>query len=370
MGLSELVEISNFYGKNEEFVLAGGGNTSYKDNDYLYIKASGTTLAAITKDGFVKTNRKKLKGIMEKSYSEDVKTREAQVLQDLMDSREPSELSKRPSVETMLHNSFDQRYVVHTHPALVNGLTCSREGISHAKRIFGDDVIWVEATMPGYVLSKAVEKEINAYERKTNKKADVLFLENHGIFVAADTTDEIKRLMDYVIGRLRESISVFPDFSDIRTDADTDYMCGAISAAIGEEAKKVLFFTNKQISLLTADEKAFGDVSYAYTPDHMVYYKHSPLFVDDIENIGGAVADFKQKFGFMPKLVAVKGVGAFAAAPDEKQAGIVKALFLDAVKISVYAKSFGGGKYMPDWLVDFIGNWEVEAYRKSVSEKQ
>ena len=45
MGINELVEISNFYGVNPDYVLAGGGNTSFKDNEYLYVKGSGTTLA-------------------------------------------------------------------------------------------------------------------------------------------------------------------------------------------------------------------------------------------------------------------------------------------------------------------------------------
>jgi O-antigen ligase len=60
MALDKIVAISNEYGSNPDYVLAGGGNTSYKDEEFLYIKGSGTTLATITADGFVKMNRKKL----------------------------------------------------------------------------------------------------------------------------------------------------------------------------------------------------------------------------------------------------------------------------------------------------------------------
>ena len=38
MDLKCLVEMSNRYGSDEEFVLAGGGNTSYKENGVLYVK--------------------------------------------------------------------------------------------------------------------------------------------------------------------------------------------------------------------------------------------------------------------------------------------------------------------------------------------
>ena len=37
MSLEKIVAISNKYGANPEFVLAGVGNTSYKDSKYLYI---------------------------------------------------------------------------------------------------------------------------------------------------------------------------------------------------------------------------------------------------------------------------------------------------------------------------------------------
>ncbi|MBM3701454.1 MAG: class II aldolase, partial [Actinobacteria bacterium] len=57
MSIKELVRISRFYGKDPSFLLAGGGNTSYKDNKYLYVKASGFKLASIGKDGFVKLER-------------------------------------------------------------------------------------------------------------------------------------------------------------------------------------------------------------------------------------------------------------------------------------------------------------------------
>jgi hypothetical protein len=42
-------------------------------------------------------------------------------------------------------------------------------------------------------------------------------------------------------------------------------------------------------------------------------------------------------------------------------------LLADSVKIAVYSESFGGPAALPPWLIDFISNWEVENYRKSVS---
>lgn len=63
-GLLELVQMSNFYGENEDYVLGGGGNTSYKDKEkgIMYVKASGYSLADITEDGFAAMDMAKLAG--------------------------------------------------------------------------------------------------------------------------------------------------------------------------------------------------------------------------------------------------------------------------------------------------------------------
>ena len=120
MSLPELVKISRRYGSDERFLLAGGGNTSFKDNEYLFIKASGFALSTIEENGFVKMLRKSLDSIWTKEYPEDPNSREATALADLMNSKAPGEEQKRPSVETLLHNAIPHAYVVHTHPALVN----------------------------------------------------------------------------------------------------------------------------------------------------------------------------------------------------------------------------------------------------------
>ena len=49
MDLSTLVKMSNTYGSNPAYVLAGGGNTSVKDDTTLYVKGSGQDLMFIPK---------------------------------------------------------------------------------------------------------------------------------------------------------------------------------------------------------------------------------------------------------------------------------------------------------------------------------
>ena len=87
MGIKEIITLSREYGSNPGFVIAGGGNTSYKDEALLYIKASGFALATIDETGFVAMERRKLNCIWLKEYPTEPKAREATALKDLMDSK-------------------------------------------------------------------------------------------------------------------------------------------------------------------------------------------------------------------------------------------------------------------------------------------
>jgi len=344
MSLQKLVEISNYYGANPDFVLAGGGNTSYKTDDFLYIKGSGTTLATITADGFVKMDISALKKIWDTEFSSDEAERERQVLADLMAARCAGEENKRPSVETSLHQLFPQSFVVHTHPALINGLTCAKDGEAWAKKIFGDDVIWIQPTKPGYILAATVRGEMDAYKTRMGRDANIVFLANHGIFIAGNTLDEIKTATAGVVSAITPYIQRKPDFTPIQRSAALPHVDGV-----------ALLECNAELERYIADSAAFAPVASVFTPDHMVYYR-IPAFAEDMDSVDTA-----------KRAVAVRGIGLVAMESNEKSAQIIVDLFNDTMKIAAYAESFGGGAFMPDWLIDFITNWEAESYRKSVN---
>lgn len=376
MDIKQLVEISNYYGANLDFVLAGGGNTSMKDQDYLYVKGSGTTLATITAQGFVKMNRTKLSQMWEKTYSLDTDEREREVLTDLMNARE-DDCGKRPSVETSLHDLFPQTFVIHTHPAIINGLTCGREGRNIARELFGEDVIFISSMMPGYMLAKKVRDELAAYKKKTGVDASFVILENHGIFVAADTVEEIKEIYDKVVATTSSRIQRHPDFSPIEIDKRRgSLLAPAVRMLLkdGDSSSVVVFRTNAELHDMLKDEESFKVIASGYTPDHVVYCKAEPVYIEQKVNIEcqyeemeRKIKEYKEKWGFAPKVIAVQGLGIFAHGTSKKNADIVADVFLDGVKIAVYNQSFGGPQFLTDDMIDFITNWEAESYRAKVS---
>ncbi len=369
MGLNIITEISHKYGSDEKYVLAGGGNTSFKNEENLYIKGSGTSLATIAPSGFVKMDRKALSNIWNKTYPQNKDAREAEVLKDMMVSRCEGEENKRPSVETLLHNLFKQRFVLHVHPALVNGLTCAVNGKSIVEALF-DNAIWIEETEPGYVLAAKCRERITEYEEKSGKNANLLFLQNHGIFFASDDMEGIDTLVSRVMSAIERLVTFSPDLSPVDTDKTetVERLKEYIAFAYGN-SPCVKFTLNKDVEKLCASEDAFSVLMQPMSPDHIVYCKAVPMFLECFEKeaIVNQFKEFVKARGYAPKIVFVKGIGMFAIGNNDKDASTVTSVWLDAVKISSYAKNFGGVRHMAPDMVDFIVNWEVESYRSKVA---
>lgn len=374
MSVTKLREMSNKYGKDPSFVLAGGGNTSYKEKDFLYIKGSGVSLAEIDESGFVKMNRAALNGIFDKIYPEDTDEREAVVLRDMMNARCEGEEHKRPSVETLLHEAIPYKYVLHVHPAMVNGMTCGKNSSEISKKLFPESV-WIEPIMPGYVLAVTVFDKITQYIKDNGIAPKLLFLENHGVFIAADSVEDIDNTTEYMNKTLEHLIQSKPDFSDVSFNSST--ACALAPAirvlASDNDLGIAVFKTNAEVLKYTQCAEKFYSATTAFSPDHMVYCLDKTLFVegDDIEefydNLQKGIEAYKNENGRSPKIIGIKNLGFFACGATKKEADTARDVFLDAIKVAVYAENFGGGKPMPDKLVYAINNWEVEKYRRSIS---
>lgn len=372
MDVNALVEMSHRYGASSEFVLAGGGNTSYKTEDTLFVKGSGTALATISESGFVRMDRKKLSAMLEKSYSENETEREAQVLADMMAARCTGEEAKRPSVETLLHDLLPYSFVLHVHPSLVNGITCARDGEAACTRLF-PNAVWVGSTKPGYILAMLCKEKIDAFTAKNGSAPKLIFLQNHGIFFAADTVEEIDRAVCETMARIKENIKRFPDDGEAEYDREAALrLAPELRMLYGQGGNAIVTFTvNKDIISFASSKESFAPISGGFSPDHIVYCKAEPLFVEAgdalSERLEADFAAYKEQNGYAPKIVLVSGVGMFSCGKTKKEADTAAAVFCDAMNIAVYSESFGGALPLDDELTSFIKSWEVESYRARVA---
>ena len=370
--IQQLIEISQFYGRDSRFVIAGGGNTSYKNEEKIWVKASGSSLAAITKEGFAVLDRAKLNLISDKVYSTNAAEREEQVKNDLAGATITK--GKRPSVETSMHNVIDFAFVVHMHPTLVNGLMCANNAQADLQKLFGAKALYIEYTDPGYVLFKKVEDAIKAFRAEDGAEPAVIWLQNHGIFVAANSIEEVKVLYTKVLDTLEKAVK-FPVPSEERaTCSCTEQILPGIRMILSKEGLKTLKVRkNALVKHFYDTEEAQAKIAKPFTPDAIVYCKSNYIFLNNEEpeavlaEAAKQIPAFTAKFGYQPKVILIKGIGLVAVGDNAAQCDIILDVFEDAMKIAYYSESFGGAHPMTQAQIDFIDNWEVENYRRSVS---
>ena len=410
--IEDLIAISRKFGQDSRFVIAGGGNTSYKNEDKLWVKASGHSLATITEDGFAVLDRSLLNPMGEKAYSDDTVIREEQVKNDLAIACLTKD--RRPSVETSLHNCMGFAFVVHLHPTLVNGLMCSVNAESACKELF-PEALYIEYTDPGYTLFKKVYDRIKAYKAANGKEPQVIFLQNHGIFVGGDTTAEIEGVYSEIIEKLEGKVAALPEgdtavsetVSDVvpairqmlsragrgyktlkvTKNALVDFFIDGRSVTSTSSVTETSSVTDQQLvaepavrqssptieATIRPRESGFDKIAKPFTPDIIVYCKSAYIFIDAVseddilKQAEEKIEAFVSERGYTPKVLLINGIGLVAVGDNAKNAQIITDVFTDAMKVAFFAQNFGGEHPMEQAWIDFIDNWEVENYRRKVA---
>jgi NAD(P)-dependent dehydrogenase (short-subunit alcohol dehydrogenase family)/rhamnose utilization protein RhaD (predicted bifunctional aldolase and dehydrogenase) len=373
--LKDLISVSQYFGSKKEFVIAGGGNTSWKNRDHLYIKASGVSLSTIDEKGFCILDRQKLAGMTAMTLSTDPVQREEQVKNALMASRLNPDSGLRPSVETSLHDLFQYNFVVHTHPTLVNGLLCSNESEAQVNRLFGDKALYIPYSDPGFILFTIIREEILKFRGQYGYDPQLVFIQNHGVFVAADTTREIHKIYDLINSQITGSISRLPEVDPVEVSLLLTEVLPAVRMLLSEEKPKVArAFNNLTIMPFIGDKDAFLKIARPFTPDQMGYCLSEYLFIENTETPEAAILEMKQETvafklrkGGNPKVIFLKNEGVIVVEDSPVSLEYLEGLVLDFTQIALLANNFGGPHPMTAGQIAFIENWEVENYRKKVS---
>ena len=361
MSLEIITKLSNKYGSDPACVIAGGGNTSFKDEKFLYVKPSGVALGTMTSADFVKLDRSVLRQVFTKSFSSDAAAREAEVKDFISSSIVPASSCARPSVEAPLHELMPFAYIVHLHPVAVNGLMCSLQAREMCGKLF-PEALFIPYTDPGYVLAVTVAEELKKYKAEKGKDASLIFLQNHGVFAGADSEEEMIALYDKVFGTLKEAyekagVGTVPEPG--KADAET-------VKAFAPRLRTLLGTENADGSLtrkFVVSAGVFTPAAGALTPDHIVYAKSFAFTGDAV--CKDCIASFAAEKGYKPAVVNIAGKGVFCAGGTLKEAETAAEMARSGAEITVLASAFGGVRYLDDRERSFIENWEVESYRKN-----
>ncbi len=343
--LKQITALSHEFG-TADYVKGGGGNTSCKNKTTLWVKPSGTTLAAMTPDRFVAMRRPKILELYAAVPPAEPTAREA-LVKDLMAGAVDAGSSGRPSVEAPLHDSFDATYVVHTHPALVNGMTCAVNGEQACRQLF-PNALWIPYTDPGYTLCMRVRQAL------AGSPTRLVFLQNHGVFVAAETPAEIRAQYDIIMNTLRNvyaerGVSVALSTTAADAKADLQEVADCLKASVYQAA---------EISLAAGN--VFNVPDGPVSPDHIVYAKTFPYMGDMSAD---SLRAYVLRRGYPPKVLSTPD-GVFGVGAGAKDAELALELAADAALVQQLAAAFGGLRFMSEHEWRFIENWEVESYRR------
>ena len=122
------------------------------------------------------------------------------------------------------------------------------------------------------------------------------------------------------------------------------------------------------VTALSADEKSAVVVEVNAETDFVAKNEKFQTYAADVaaQALNTSAADmdaFMEENDKEPRLILVQGVGAFIMEDDKGKAAKAQLLVKDAIKLAVYAESFGGPLHMTDDITYFITHWEAEAYR-------
>jgi rhamnose utilization protein RhaD (predicted bifunctional aldolase and dehydrogenase) len=173
--LIDLEDLSFWIGVQADLVQGPGGNTSYKNEKEMWVKASGTQLRdAKTRDIFARVSQ-----------------------QPPFNQIGPTTL--KPSIEVFLHRNCPTKYVAHTHSVGAMALsfrTDAQSIISNLSQIM--QMSLVPYGRPGMELERNISQNVDY----TNHEAAILV--NHGLLVWGESAKEVKSKIEKIEKALRD----------------------------------------------------------------------------------------------------------------------------------------------------------------------
>ena len=172
-------------------IQGAGGNTSIKQGDTMWIKASGKWLKFSNDEELFVPVRRQL--LLDALAASDPRAEKS--IGFVIDELNPHGL--RPSIETTLHAVLEQRVVIHVHCVDTIALAIRQDAQSQlSARLDAFNWAFVPYTRPGLPLSRSIAAISKA-------DTNVLVLGNHGLVVAAESVEDCVVLLKSVRLALR-----------------------------------------------------------------------------------------------------------------------------------------------------------------------
>lgn len=327
--LQRYESVSRYCGVRFDLTQAGGGNTSFKINELLFIKASGTQLSEITTNsGYAILTNKRLKNDIVSRRVEDLDT--YQIINH-----------RRPSIETFMHSVL-KKYTVHLHPIQVNSIGILKNGAEIFQSLFSKSLV-IRYFTPGIELCYEILKYYDNH--------NIIFLLNHGVIFTTDDHTELVPLIESTLGTCEKYIGAnFEHYKAVsKINEIADHLTG--------EKKYTYLSQNKVVCDLLSSSPPFE----ATFPDKVVYCGKSVLILSEL-----CPREFKlfvEKYNDFPKII-VYGGNVYITSNNYKKCREIE----DVLKagLLVLNGNCEGVSFLSDDEQNFLVSWDAEKYRKNI----
>lgn len=343
--LNKLKKLSKHVGERFDLVQAGGGNTSVKLNNIMYIKESGVHLTTIDEtNGYVVIDNHKLMRDIKNNNTKDV------LQYNLFGNK------KRGSIETFMHSNLKE-YTVHIHPIQTNRILVSNEARHICNKLFQKALV-IDYLTPGIKVCNEIKNKYNG--------ENLIFLINHGIIITSDKIEDIYYLLEDVIHKFTENDCIFFEKYKRTNDISkqiNDVFCKDINNDINNDINKnnnykcvISYLCDDEVINRYYKEKRHLFIEKPAYPDALIYCGVIPLCSIETNDID----EYKKKYNETPKIVIYKE-HIYIVSHSLQKCKEIEDVFKSNLMImdSVYDKN-----YLSTEEICFLNNWDAEKYRK------
>jgi Uncharacterized conserved protein len=345
--LRDFVTLSKYAGQRFDLVQAGGGNTSVKlDNGTMLIKASGISLSEVEEaKGFVTLDLLLLQNIFEDKVlggMNDKKEREAYVNACVQKAVIGG---GKPSIETLLHARLD-KYVLHTHPLVVNAVVCKSTWREIIAVCFNEDLVLNGVSLHYVCIPYKTPGIELAFELGMHKPAQIIFLQNHGLIVSARDYKAVIDVTEQVLIRLEQYVECCLDPYKLSTKISKLFDFKYV-AYLSQDRLLQEFMINRSELFYTA----------RFCPDTVVYCGTSCVELKNLHHVftqeGVKIILYDNKIFFLANSV--------------RKARECEEVFKAHLMTLVMAEGIEGNvEFFSEAECNYLMSWDAEKYRQGV----
>ena len=340
---------SRLIGGNPDLVLHGGGNTSLKTPDTLYVKGTGADLSAVGEQHFTALDMKGLRTLLDDSRLSDAERMRR------VDACKKTPQAAKPSIETLMHAALPYSHVEHAHADAVLAVANVETCVDTCNTVFGELAPVVPYQHSGAGLALACKQ---VFESRATQRTIGLILAFHGVVAfghsARESYGNLLHLVTLSEDWLRKRNAWHLPAADATADANavfssTENLRNEASALAGFPLSMRIVSTPE--TLAYARRPDLGEIALQGppTPQHAIYTKRMPLIDGDMQTYAARYRMYLQQtlggadhgLDAAPRIVLDPAFGLCAFGVNDHYAGIAAEIYLHDIAIISRASAHG-----------------------------